>query len=32
MDDPFTLRRVRDGLRELNHARPVIPAHTGGAQ
>ena len=31
MDDPFTLRRVRDGLRELDHARPVIPAHTGGA-
>ncbi len=31
MDDPFTLRRVRDGLRELDHARPVIRAHTGGA-
>ena len=30
MDDPFTLRRVRDGLRELDHARAVIPAHTGG--
>ena len=30
MDDPFTLRRVRDGLRELDHARPVIPAYTGG--
>jgi anti-sigma regulatory factor (Ser/Thr protein kinase) len=28
MDDPFTLRRVRDGLRELDHATPVIPAHT----
>jgi anti-sigma regulatory factor (Ser/Thr protein kinase) len=32
MNDPFTLRRVRDGLRELDHARPVIPAHTGGTQ
>ena len=30
MDDPFTLRRVRDGLRELDHARPVIPGYTGG--
>ena len=30
MDDPFTLRRVRDGLRELDHARPVIPVYTGG--
>jgi anti-sigma regulatory factor (Ser/Thr protein kinase) len=30
MDDPFTLRRVRDGLRGLNHARPLIPAHNGG--
>lgn len=29
MDDPFTLRRVRDGLRELDYARTVIPAHTG---
>ena len=32
MDDPFTLRRVRDGLRELDHARPVITVHTGGIQ
>ena len=32
MDDPFTLRRVRDGLRELDYARTVIPAHTGGTQ
>jgi len=32
MDDPFTLRRVRDGLRELDHAKTVIPAHTGGMQ
>jgi anti-sigma regulatory factor (Ser/Thr protein kinase) len=31
MDDPFTLRRVRDGLRELDHAGPVTPSHTGGA-
>jgi anti-sigma regulatory factor (Ser/Thr protein kinase) len=31
MDDPFILRRVRDGLRGLDHARPIIPAHTGGA-
>jgi|SRR5579859_1920041 len=30
MDDPFTLRRVRDGLRELGHARPVIPIYAGG--
>ena len=30
MDDPFTLRRVRDGLRELDHARPVVPVYTGG--
>jgi anti-sigma regulatory factor (Ser/Thr protein kinase) len=32
MDDPFTLRRVRDGLRELDHARLAILAHTGGIQ
>ncbi len=32
MDDPFTLRRVRDGLRELDYARTVIPAHTGGTE
>lgn len=32
MDDPFTLRRVRDRLRELDHARPVMPVHTGGTQ
>jgi anti-sigma regulatory factor (Ser/Thr protein kinase) len=31
MDDPFTLRRVRDGLRGLDYATPVTPAHTGGA-
>lgn len=31
MDDPLTLRRVRDGLRGLNHVRSVTPAHTGGA-
>ena len=30
MDDPFTLRRVRDGLRELDNAGPVRPAYTGG--
>jgi anti-sigma regulatory factor (Ser/Thr protein kinase) len=30
MNDPFTLRRVRDGLRELDHARAVITMHTGG--
>ena len=32
MNDPFTLRRVRDGLRELDNAGQVIPAHTGGTQ
>ncbi len=31
MDDTFTLRRVRDGLRGLDHVKLVIPAHTGGA-
>lgn len=31
MDDPFTLRRVREGLRGLDYAKPVTPAHTGGA-
>jgi len=30
MEDPFTLRRVRDGLRELDHARQVVPVYTGG--
>ena len=30
MDDPFTLRRVRDGLRELDNVRRATPAHTGG--
>lgn len=30
MDDPFTLRRVRDGLRELDNMRREAPAHTGG--
>lgn len=32
MDDPFTLRRVRDGLRELDHSGQVIPTQTGGIQ
>jgi anti-sigma regulatory factor (Ser/Thr protein kinase) len=30
MNNPFTLRRVRDGLRELDHAVQIIAAHTGG--
>ena len=30
MNDLFTLRRVRDGLRELDHAGQIIAAHTGG--